>query len=357
MNTIRMAVIGAGALGQHHARILGQMPGVELVAVADTREDVGRAVAERCQTRWVADYQTLLGQVDAVSIVVPTFAHYQVASDFLKQGIPVMLEKPLAMNTDEGRILVKLAERSGTLLQVGHIERFNAATQAAWPLCRFPKYIRCERLSPFPFRSMDIGVVHDVMIHDLDLVLNLIDSPLERVEAFGIGLMGPDHEDAVQARLTFESGCIVDLSASRVSPVTRRSMQVWSANGCVTIDFVKPEVTCLRPSEALRTGTSPIALAQAPGADIPQLKQAVFGQFIEVENIPFTPHDNLTEELSSFVHCVQTGEAPVVDGHQGLQAMIVAERILNSVARHQWEGHASGAIGPFGRRHELRKVG
>lgn len=354
---LRMAVIGTGALGQHHARILSQLPGVELVAVADTRSEIGRAVAQKCGTRWVSDYRNLFGEVDAVTVVVPTFAHYPVASEFLKRDIPVLLEKPLALNADEGRILVKMAQNHGTLLQVGHIERFNAATIAARPLCRDPKYIRCERLSAYPFRSMDIGVVHDVMIHDIDLVLSLMDSPLERVEAFGIGMMGGGHEDAVQARLYFESGCIADLSASRISPITRRTMQVWNATGCVNIDFSKPEVVHLAPGECLNDGPSPVEMAQQPGADINQLKQDVFGEFIRVNTLPIVAHDNLTQELAQFVHCVKRGATPWVDGQQALNAMIVAGRVLDGVARHQWEGHAAGPVGPFARRREFRKVG
>lgn len=354
---LRMAVVGTGALGQHHARILSQLQGVDLVGVAETRAEIGRAVAQKCKTRWVSDYRNLFGEVDAVTIVVPTFAHFPVASEFLKRGIPILLEKPLALNADEGRILVKLAEKYDALLQVGHIERFNAATMAARPLCRDPKYIRCERLSNYPFRSMDIGVVHDVMIHDIDLVLDMVDSPLERVEAFGIGMMGGGHEDVVQARLYFESGCIADLSASRISPVTRRTMQVWSAAGCVNIDFAKPEVVHMAPGERLQAGPSPVEMAQQPGADINQLKQDVFGEFIKLETLPIQAHDNLTQELSQFVHCVKRGDQPWVNGQQALNAMIVAGRVLDSVARHQWEGHAAGLVGPFARRREFRKVG
>jgi predicted dehydrogenase len=357
LNTdLRMAVIGTGALGQHHARILSQIPGVDLVAVAETRPEIGQAVAQKCGARWFADYRDLYDRVDAVSIVVPTFAHFPVASEFLKRGIPVLLEKPLALNADEGRILVKLSQKNDAILQVGHIERFNAATVAAQPYCKDPKYIRCERLSAYPFRSMDIGVVHDLMIHDIDLVLSMIDSPLERVEAFGIGLMGGEQEDAVQARLTFESGCVVDLSASRISPVPRRTMQVWSARGCVNIDFSKPEVTVLGPNAALFEGPSPVQLALQAGADINQLKQDVFGRFIQVETLPVQAHDNLTQELSQFVHCVKRQDRPWVDGQAALQAMIVAGRILDGVARHQWEGHAAGPVGPFARRREFRKV-
>jgi predicted dehydrogenase len=348
MTKLRMAVVGVGALGQHHARILSQLEQVELVAVAETRAEIGRSVAEKCGTRWVADYQDLLDQVDAVSVVVPTAAHLAVASDFLTRRIPVLLEKPLALNVEQGRILVKLSQNFDTLLQVGHIERFNAATQAAWPYCQEPKYIRSERFSPFPFRSLDIGVVLDLMIHDLDLVLQLVQSPLSDVEAFGISLMG-GAEDTVQARLTFANGCIADLSASRINPTPRRALQVWSANGCVNIDFSKPEVVSYAPSDLLRYGMSPIERAQQPGADISQLKQDVFGAFLKVERPEIPKQDALTAELSSFVECVCEGKPPVVDGAQALQALTVADRILSCVDAHQWDGHAEGLVGPYAR--------
>jgi len=355
MKKLRMAVVGVGALGRHHARILSELESVDLVAVADTRPEIGRDIAERCRTRWVADYHDILGEVDAVSIVVPTCEHLSVAADFLQRGLPVLLEKPLALNVEQGRILVKLAESRQTILQVGHIERFNAATQAAWPLVHAPKYIRAERWSSYPFRSMDIGVVHDLMIHDIDLVLQMVNAPLRRVEAFGIGIMGA-HEDAVQARLFFENGCIADLSASRINPSPRRAMQVWSADGCVSIDFSNGEVIAYNHSDLLRYGTSPVERARQPGADIEQLKRDVFGTFIKLHRPVVEPQDALTAELRSFIDCVVEKKTPLVDGAQALQAMMVAGEVLDSVAAHQWDGHAAGAIGPFARTLERRKL-
>lgn len=349
MPRLRMAVIGVGALGRHHARILSQIDGVELVAVVDSRADQGRDVAGKCGTKWLADYQELLSKdvVDAVSVVVPTVAHWQVAGDFLRAGIPVLVEKPLAANVDQARDLVKLATDNGALLQVGHIERFNPAFQVASERIRHPKYIRAERTSAYTFRSTDIGVVHDLMIHDIDLVLSLVRSPLVSAEAFGMTVIG-GHEDAVQARLRFASGCIADLTASRISPVVSRSLQAWSAAGCVTCDMHNRDVRQYAPSDRLRFGPSPLELAQQPGADIEQLKKDVFGEFVQVETLPVDASgpDALTRELTEFVACVTTGQSPHVDGEQGLAAMLVADAVLKSVAQHQWEGHADGAIGP-----------
>ena len=344
-----MAVIGVGALGRHHARILSENAGVELVAVVDSREEQGRDVAAKCGATWLADYRGLLSRdlVDAVSVVVPTVAHWQVAGDFLRAGIPVLVEKPLAANVEQACELVALAAENDALLQVGHIERFNPAFQAASQRILKPKYIRAERTSAYSFRSTDIGAVHDLMIHDIDLVLSLVRSPLCGVEAFGVTVIG-GHEDAVQARLRFVGGCIADLTASRISPVVTRSLQAWSAAGCVTCDMHTREVRQFAPSDRLRFGPSPLELARQPGADIEQLKKDVFGQFVPMETVPVdgSGPDALTRELTDFVDCVRTGRTPHVDGEQGLAAMQVADAVLKSVAEHQWDGRADGAIGP-----------
>ena len=229
MNRLKMAVVGVGALGRHHARILSELDAVDLIAVADTNAQTATRVAAQCGTDWVTNHAELLNRVDAVSIAVPTSAHLSVAIDFLFRSIPVLVEKPIAQDVQQAKQLVDLADRNDTLLQVGHIERFNPAAVVASRHCGTTKYIRAERLSPYSLRSRDIGVVHDVMIHDLDLVLNLVDAPIRAVEAFGVCIMG-GNEDIVQTRLAFEGGCIADLTASRVNPTSKRSMQLWSTS-------------------------------------------------------------------------------------------------------------------------------
>ena len=237
MKRLRVGVVGTGALGRHHARIYSSLETTELIAVADMSADRGRAVAESCRTRWYEDFQSLFGLVDAVSIAVPTFAHLDVASEFLKRGIAVLVEKPLASNVTQAAALVAAAEAAQTTLQVGHVERFNPAAQLARRLAGCPRYIRAERTSPYAFRSTDIGVVLDVMIHDLDLILDLVQSPIADAEAFGVSILG-ENEDCAQARLRFKNGCIADLSANRVHPTSRRSMQIWSETGCLSVDLM-----------------------------------------------------------------------------------------------------------------------
>jgi predicted dehydrogenase len=350
-----MAVVGVGALGRHHARILSNLETVDLIAVADTNIENAQAVATSCGTKAVADYRELFGQIDAVSIAVPTFAHLAVAGDFLNQRIPLLVEKPLAGNVRDAEQLVELAKANDTLMQVGHIERFNPATEVAWAACGVPKYIRAERLSPYAFRSTDIGAVHDLMIHDLDLVLDLSGAPVASVQAFGMCILG-GHEDSVQARVTFENGCVADLTASRVNPFARRTMQVWSTSGTVTVDFTSREVVAYRPSEQLLFGKSPLQRAAEPDADIDQLKADVFGKFLTVDEPTVSEDDALTAELSHFVDCVQTGRRPLVDGETALRAMQLADDILVSVSAHQWDGCPEGAIGPHARFVGSKKI-
>lgn len=357
MNRLRMGVIGVGALGKHHARILSEMPEVELVAVAEPRAEIGRQISEQYGCLHVGDYRELMDLVDAACVVVPTSQHLAVASDLIRRRIPVLVEKPLAMDAEQGRILHKLSENFETLLQVGHIERFNPVTEAAGPFIQSPQYIRAERFSPFPFRSMDIGVVLDVMIHDIDLALDLCRSPVKSVEAFGISIMG-GAEDVAQARIRFENGCVADLSAGRVSPTVTRTFQVWSANGCVTLNFAEKQVTRIAPTQLLHSGPSPISLAQQPGANVEQLKQEIFDEYLKVQTVTVPIRDALSAELHEFVQSIQLGMKPRCGGAEGLLALQTAEKILASIEQHQWEGNSQGMVGPQARLSGgLRKAG
>jgi predicted dehydrogenase len=333
MSRLRIGVIGVGALGRHHARILSALETVELVAVAEPHAGRGQEIAQKHNTRWVADYRELLGVVDAVSIVVPTTAHRDVATEFLQRGIPVLVEKPLASTVEEATALVDLAARNRTILQVGHVERFNPAWQAACTGLGEPRYLRAERLSPFTFRSTDIGVVLDLMIHDLDLALSLVDSEVASVEAFGIGVMGT-HEDAVQARLHFANGCVADLAASRIHPTAGRSVHIWSSTGCTSVDLHQRTVGRWTRSPSLMYGTPPVDLARQPGADIESLKSRVFGELLQTTPIDVPAGDALTAELQAFVDCVVHRRRPLVDGEQALRAMAVADRVLEDLRRH-----------------------
>jgi len=342
---LKVAVVGVGALGRHHARILSTLPGVKLVAVADGNQQQGMSVAESCGCEWTPDYRTLLNQVDAVSIVVPTSLHRPIAEEFLCRSVPVLVEKPLTANVDDGAALVRMANEHGVPLQVGHIERFNPAFELLAEKVGSPKYIKGERISPYAFRSMDVGAVLDLMIHDIELTLALVGEMPSRVEAFGSTLVG-GNEDCVQARLTFPGGCIADLTANRVAPLFSRTMQCWSDRGCFTADFTARTVSSMTPAAALMNGELPYELVMQGLAAPNDLKPEIFTRFIQHEETKGSDVDALTAELSSFVSCVRTGQTPLVSGAQGLAALKVAEQIVARVAQHQWDGSESGRCGP-----------
>jgi len=224
---LKVAAVGVGHLGQHHARIYSTLQSVELVAVVDTDEKVLTEVSQRTGAPAFRDYRAIIDLVDAVSIAVPTVGHYAIARDFLEAGKSVLVEKPMTASLFEARSLVELAARRKAVLQVGHIERFNPAYMAIRKYKVQPKFIEVHRLSPFKFRSADIGVVLDLMIHDIDLVLSLVNSRVRSVEAMGVSVVG-GHEDVANARISFECGCVANLSASRVSYENVRRMQLWS---------------------------------------------------------------------------------------------------------------------------------
>lgn len=230
MNRIRMAVVGVGHLGKEHARILSTLPEVDLVGVADANPAQAKAVADRCRTQAFESHHDLYDLVDAVSIAAPTLYHHAIARSFLERGIPILVEKPITTTLAQADELVEIASAQDVPFQVGHIERFNPAFEDLTRRPLTPKLIEAERHGPFTGRSTDIGVVLDLMIHDLDLILSLVRSPVKDVYALGAQAFG-GHEDIVNARLTFENGCVASVTASRISPRPKRKLRVWAPEG------------------------------------------------------------------------------------------------------------------------------
>jgi predicted dehydrogenase len=343
MSRLRLAVVGVGHLGKEHARILSGLPDVELVGIADPHAAQAQQVAQRCRTQAYADHLPLLDCVDAAVIVVPTTHHHAVASDFLKRGIPLLVEKPLAATLPEAEDLLALAERQGVLLQVGHIERFNPAFVELQQRPLRPKFIRCERLSGFSGRSTDIGAVLDLMIHDLDLVLALVQAPVRSVEALGVAVLG-GHEDVAQAWVTFANGCVAYLTSSRVNPEPVRRMQVWGPEGFAGVDFARRHLTLMQPAAHLRQGR--FDSRRLDPATLASLKTELFGRHLQVQHVDCAGVDQLTLELQEFVQCVRTGARPRVDGTAGRDALALADAILTSLHRHRWGGDADGPSGP-----------
>jgi predicted dehydrogenase len=344
MRRLRLGVLGVGHLGKEHARILAGFPGVELVGVADPRLDQVQMVAQRCGTQAFLDYRQLLPLIEAAVVAVPTCLHHPVAIDLLGQGISLLVEKPLTSDLAQADELVALAERRGAILQVGHVERFNPAFEELQRRPLRPKYVTCERYGGFSGRSTDVGVVLDLMIHDLDLVLALVRAPVRSVAALGASVLG-GHEDLAQARVTFADGCVADLSASRIHPGPVRRMNVWGPEGFAGVDFGSRRLTLAQPSEALRQGR--LASRRLDSTSVAAMKEGLFGRFLEVQEWNCDRGDQLTAELQDFLQSVRTGTRPRVDGLAGRDAVALATRVLDSLRAHSWEGDASGPQGPW----------
>jgi predicted dehydrogenase len=342
MTRLPVAVVGVGHLGKEHARILAGLPEVELVGVVDPRPAQAEAVAQRCGTRAFADHRQLPAGVRAAVVAAPTAQHHPVACDLLDRGLAVLVEKPLAADLAEAEELVALADRRGAVLQVGHIERFNPAFEELQRRPLQPKYITCERCGGFTGRSTDVGAVLDLMIHDLDLVLALVRAPVVGAEALGVAVLG-GHEDLAQARLTFATGCVADLRASRVHPAPVRRMQVWGPEGYAGVDFAARRLTLMQPAPHLRQGR--IDSRRLDPATLGTLKAELFGRHVQVQELDCDVGDQLTRELQDFVAAVRTGRPPRVEGRAGRDALAVAGRILDSLRSHPWEG-AGGPAGP-----------
>jgi predicted dehydrogenase len=337
--TLRVGVVGVGHLGQHHARILSALPGVELVAVADSRPEQARLVAERVGTRAVEDYRELLDCADAVSIAAPTFLHREIAGAFLDRGIATMVEKPLAVTLQEAEELAEIARRTGAVLQVGHIERFNPALSALDGMGLRPRYIAAERLSTYTFRSTDIGVVLDLMIHDIDLVLSLVCAPVRSVSAVGVSVFG-GHEDIANAWIEFDDGTVANLTASRASYQAVRKMRIYGVEGYASLDFASRQGTLIRPSDRLRRGELELEGLDmsAPAA----IKDRVFGKILRVDQVQTEGREQLALELEDFVQAAR-GRVPCRVGiEEALSAMRLAHRVIKGLSEHRWEGVPEG---------------
>ncbi len=305
---LRVAVVGVGHLGQHHARIYAAMEGVELVAVADTNTARAAEIAAKHGTRAVADARDLLGRVDAVSIAVPTIAHVEAAMPFLERQTAVLVEKPIAASVEEADRLIAAAERSGAVLAVGQTERFNPAVDAARPMIADPRFIEVHRLGAFPERSLDIDVIFDLMIHDLDLLLALVRSEVVSVEAVGVNVLTP-RTDIANARIRFASGCIANLTASRISRDRVRKIRFFQHSTYVSVDYAAREVEVYR------------LVAQDGGRPA-----------IEGGKLPVADEEPLRRELADFVDAARTGRAPGVTGREGREALALAARVAGKMA-------------------------
>lgn len=332
MKKIRAGVIGVGHLGKEHARIYAGMEGVELAGVVDADEETARAIGRKFKTEHSTSPNFLLDKVDAVSVVVPTLHHHAVAMPFLERGISVLVEKPMTFRVREAEELVETAARTGAKLQVGHIERFNPGFQAIISHKLKPLFVECHRLSPFRFRSADVGVVFDLMIHDLDIVQCLVGSPVKRVEAIGVPVIS-QHEDIANARLTFENGCVANITASRVSLKSLRRIRFFARDCYVAIDTMDKTATIYRK----KPGFAQVAEKLKDASNLQMLlemRKLVYGDLVDMETVKIGDEEPLKAELQSFVACVRDNRRPEVPGEDGVRAVRVAEAVTEEIRRN-----------------------
>ena len=304
---LRVAVIGVGHLGRHHARILAALPGVELVAVVDTNRTRADEIAAAHGARAAYDARDVMGQVDAVTVAVPTERHCDVALPFLQAGVAVLVEKPIARSLGEADAMIAAAAKADVVFAVGHTERFNPAVAVARPLLTDPRFIEVHRLGTFPERSLDIDVVFDLMIHDLDVVLSLVPSEVEAIEAVGVPVL-TGRVDIANARLRFANGCIANLTASRISRDRVRKIRFFQPAAYVSIDYAAQKVEMYRLQKT--AGAAPA---------------------IEGGDVDVVGAEPLGRELADFVDAVTSRRAPLVTGADGRRALVVAKQITDKI--------------------------
>ncbi|MGI9428213.1 MAG: Gfo/Idh/MocA family protein [Bythopirellula sp.] len=339
MSKLRLAVVGTGHLGRIHARIAAGLENINLVAVVDPDAENRARVAGETGVAAFADSRDLFGLADAAVVATPTATHANVARELLLGGLHLLIEKPLTPTLATADELVTLARRQQLVLQVGHVERFNPGLTSLQGKIDDPKFIEARRCSGYTFRSTDIGVVLDLMIHDIDVVLNLVQSPVVQVDALGVSVLG-DHEDMVNARLKFASGCVANLTASRVSDTPQRSMQIITPTCAATIDFAQRRSTLIEPSESVLAGTFDASSLSTD--EKAKLSQNLFTNLLAKRDMPALDVNAIEQEQLDFVGAIRTGTNPQVTGHAGREAVAVATAILQEVAAHQWDG-ASGS--------------
>lgn len=308
MSEVKVAVVGVGHFGRLHAEKYRSLPGVRLLGVVDPDRERAAAVAGPLGVEVFTGLDQIIGKVDAVSVAVPTRAHFDVASACLKAGIHCLVEKPIAETVDQATALVTLARDKGRILQVGHLVRFDAARDAMSGVIDRPMFIECHRIAPFKPRGTDVSVILDLMIHDIDLVLDLVGRPIVDLDAVGVPVLG-DNEDIANARLVFEGGCVANVTASRISMKSERTMRLFQKSGYGRVDFINRKFTWIKRGGPVVDG---------------------FPNFqIEERDLPET--DPLKLEIASFVECVRFGKAPLVDGEAGLRALEAALRITKAL--------------------------
>jgi predicted dehydrogenase len=308
----RAGVVGVGRQGRFHALKYASIPAVQLVGVFDLDRERARAIAEECGVEFFDDLSGLLKRVDCVTVAVPTAEHYSVASACVEADVDVLLEKPIAARLEEAARLDWLARQRGSILQVGHLERFNPALRALDGRVHDPRFIEVDRLAPFVERGTDVDVVLDLMIHDIDVVAGLVQAPVQSVDSIGVPVLTP-YPDIANARVRFENGCVANLTSSRVSMKRERKIRIFQADAYISVDYDLKQVRVYRKVEEATSQSERIAM----------------------EEIRVGDGDALRDEILSFVECVQTRKQPEVDGSAAIRALEIALRIQGQLAAGQ----------------------
>jgi predicted dehydrogenase len=295
---IRAGIVGAGSIGRNHARIYSELAGVDFTAVLDTNPEAARAISEQYGVKVTATLEEFIDLVDVATVATPTPGHYEVGKFLLTRGKHLLIEKPITETPEQAQELVKLAQKSSLVLQVGHIERFNPVLGALEKRLTRPRFIEAHRLSPYPFRSVEIGVILDLMIHDLEIILHLVRSPVKSIDAVGVPVLSKG-EDIANARIRFENGCVANITASRISPEKTRKIRVFQKDAYLSLDYQN------------QTG---------------EMDQLINGRIIR-KAVEINKDEPLKSELQSFVECSRTGIQPVVSGSEAAAALALAIEI------------------------------
>jgi len=334
MDKVRTAVIGAGKMGQLHARVYSELSASQLVAIVDSDKEKAQQLAKKYRCEAFESCTALIGKVDAVTIATPTISHLEIAKLFIENGVAVMIEKPLAADSAQGIQIVELAKKHSCIAAVGHSERCNPVVQAMKRLAIEPRFIEAVRVSPYPFRSTDISVVLDVMIHDIDIVLSMAASKVKKVDAVGLAVL-EDKEDICNARLVFENGCVANITASRLALKTERKVRVFSRQAYLSVDYFKKTGTVIKADPNIDV-VEKIRQLKKKGAI--GLLTTNWQDLLHIEKLDIDDKEPLKVEQESFLKAVlDKSSRPEVTAEEGLAAMQCAEMILQSVKQHKWE--------------------
>jgi predicted dehydrogenase len=335
---VPVAVVGVGRMGLHHARVYSELQGCTLVAVCDSDLACARKAADQFQCAAFDSVESMLAAglaIRAASVVVPTASHRSVAEVLLRAGVDLLIEKPLAFSLPDAQAIVQQAKARGAILQVGHTERFNPALLALGSYELKAKYIDVQRISPMTFRSIDIGVVLDLMIHDLDIVQHLVSAPVTDVAAVGVSVVGA-HEDIANARLTFANGCVANLTASRLALKTERKMRLFSPDAYVSVDYHRKSGVVIR--RTANEDELKRVRKKVEAGDFADLRELNYPELVKYEELTVVDREPLRSEMESFLEAVRLRRKPIVTGEDGCIAVDLAGRICTAISEHRWEG-------------------